>query len=173
MYDKNNDFNFAIVNFQYTWTCSNIPASSASGEYNLFTDSICKACSTYDQFLIGGRHWTDKLMLQGFLQSRLMPVFCKFCGRYNDLMYTITNFHWAICCLTFFKQIVRLFLAPRFWWQITPHSWLRYWAHSGCDSLLHLGTWSHLRYVRGSISGHSFLGLVIPTCISRLISWPV
>jgi hypothetical protein len=29
---------------------------------------------------------TDKLMLQGFLQSRLMSAFRKFYGRYNDLI---------------------------------------------------------------------------------------
>jgi hypothetical protein len=36
--------------------------------------------------------------------------------------------------------------------------------------LLLLGTWSHLRYVHGSVLGHLFIWLVIPTCISRLIT---
>jgi hypothetical protein len=30
---------------------------------------------------------TDKLILQGFLQSYLMSAFRKFYGRYNDLIY--------------------------------------------------------------------------------------
>jgi hypothetical protein len=34
-----------------------------------------------------GRLLTDKLMLQGFLQSRLMSAFRKFYDRYNDLIY--------------------------------------------------------------------------------------
>ena len=33
-----------------------------------------------------------------------------------------------------------------------------------------LGTWSHLRYIRGSVLAHFFIWLVIPTCISRLIT---
>jgi hypothetical protein len=46
-----------------------------------------RACSTYDQFLSRNRLLTDKLMLQGFLKSRLMSAFRKFYGRYNDLIY--------------------------------------------------------------------------------------
>jgi hypothetical protein len=34
-----------------------------------------------------GRLLTDKLMLQGFLQSRLMSEVCKFYDRYNDLIH--------------------------------------------------------------------------------------
>jgi hypothetical protein len=41
LYDKRDDFNFAIVNFPYT--CSNIPLSPIRGVYiSLSTDSICK-----------------------------------------------------------------------------------------------------------------------------------
>jgi hypothetical protein len=46
-----------------------------------------RACSTYDQFLSRSTLLTDKLMLQRFLQSRLMSAFRKFCGRYNDFTY--------------------------------------------------------------------------------------
>jgi hypothetical protein len=38
----------------------------------------------------------------------------------------------------------------------------------GC--LLLLGTWSHLRYIWGSVLAHLFIWLVIPTWISRLIT---
>jgi hypothetical protein len=38
----------------------------------------------------------------------------------------------------------------------------------GC--LLLLGTWSNLRYVRGSVLAHLFIWLVFPTCVSRLIT---
>jgi hypothetical protein len=44
-------------------------------------------CSTYDQFLSRVDKLTDKLMLQGFLQSRLMSAFCKFYARDNDLIH--------------------------------------------------------------------------------------
>jgi hypothetical protein len=38
----------------------------------------------------------------------------------------------------------------------------------GC--LLLLGTCTHFRYVRGSVLAHLFLCLLIPTCVSRLIT---
>jgi hypothetical protein len=38
----------------------------------------------------------------------------------------------------------------------------------GC--LLLLGTWSHLRYMQGSLLAHLFLWYVIPTCVLRLIT---
>jgi hypothetical protein len=45
----------------------------------------------------------------------------------------------------------------------------RVWSiNRGC--LLLLGTWSHLRYIRGSVLAHLFLWFVFPTCILRLIT---
>jgi hypothetical protein len=38
----------------------------------------------------------------------------------------------------------------------------------GC--LLLLGTWSHFRYIRGSVLAHLLLWLVTPSCVSRLIT---
>jgi hypothetical protein len=77
LYDNPDDFNFAIFNFPYI--CSNIPLSPVYGVYiymYISTDSI----------------WKDMLYIRsnfesGFLQSRLMSVFRKFYGRYNDLIY--------------------------------------------------------------------------------------
>ena len=80
LYDKRDDFDFAIVNFPYI--CSNIPLSPVYGVYLSQLIRYARACSTYDQFLSRGRLLTDKLMLQGFLQSRLMSAFRKFYGRY-------------------------------------------------------------------------------------------
>ena len=85
LYDKRDDFSFTIVNFPYI--CSNIPLSPAYGVYISQLIRYARACSTYDQFLSRSRLLTDKLMLQGFLQSRLMSAFRKFYGRYNDLIY--------------------------------------------------------------------------------------
>jgi hypothetical protein len=61
--------------------------SSAYGVYISQMIRYARACSPYNQFLSRGRLLTDKLMLQGFLQSRLMSAFSKFYGRYNDLIY--------------------------------------------------------------------------------------
>jgi hypothetical protein len=87
LYDKRDYFNFAIVNFQYICTCSNIPLSPVYGIYISQLIQYATACSTYNQFLSRGRQLIDRLMLQGFLQSRLMSAFRKFYGRYNDLIY--------------------------------------------------------------------------------------
>jgi hypothetical protein len=85
LYDKWDDFNFAIVNFLYT--CSNTPLSPAYGVYFCQLIRYARACSTYDQFLSRGRLQPDKLMLQGFLQSRLTSAFRKFNDRCNDLIH--------------------------------------------------------------------------------------
>jgi hypothetical protein len=82
LYNKRDDFNFAIVNFPYT--CSNIPLSPSYGSVYIFQlIRYARTCSTYDQFFSRVRQLTDKLMLQGFLQSRLT----SFYGCYNDLIH--------------------------------------------------------------------------------------
>jgi hypothetical protein len=86
-YDKRDDFNFVIVNFPYIHVCSNIPLSPAYGVYISQLIRYARACSTYHQFLNRGRLLTDKLILQGFLQSRLMSASRQFYRRYNDVIY--------------------------------------------------------------------------------------
>jgi hypothetical protein len=85
LYDQRDDFSFTIVNFPYI--CSNIPLSHAYGVYISQLILYARACSTYDQFLSRSILLTQKLMLQRFLQYRLMSAFRKFYGRYNDLIY--------------------------------------------------------------------------------------
>jgi hypothetical protein len=91
LYNKRDDFNFAIVNFPNI--CSNIPLSPAYGVYTFQLIRYARACSTYDQFLNRDRLLTDKLMLQIFLLSTLMSAFRKFYGRYNDLIYKLSLSH--------------------------------------------------------------------------------
>jgi hypothetical protein len=85
LYDKWDDFIYLIVNIPYTF--SNTPLSPVYGVYISQLIRHARACSIYDQFFSWGRLLTDKLMLQGFLQSRLMSAFRKFYGRYNDIIY--------------------------------------------------------------------------------------
>jgi hypothetical protein len=85
LYDKQDYFNFSIVNFPYL--CSNIPASVAYGVYISQLILYAIACSAYDQFLVRGSLLANKLMSQGFQMSRLQTAFCKFYGRYSDLIY--------------------------------------------------------------------------------------
>ena len=114
-------FSFSIVNFPYL--CSNIPSSPAYRVYVSQLIRYARACSAYDKFLNRGRLLTNKLLLQGFQQSRLKAAFRKFYGRYNNLVYqykkakltlcqTFETFwnmtcHWVKCCLMCFIAIVR------------------------------------------------------------------
>ena len=84
LYDKRDDFNFAIVNFPFL--CSNIPLSPAYGVYISQLIRYARACYAYEDFLRRGQLLTKKLMLQGYNESRLKSSFRKFYGRYNDLV---------------------------------------------------------------------------------------
>jgi hypothetical protein len=85
LYDKQDDFNFSIVNFPYL--CSNVPSSPAYGVYISQLIRYTRACSAYDQILVRGSLRTNKLMSQEFQMSRLQAAFRKFYDRYNDLIY--------------------------------------------------------------------------------------
>jgi hypothetical protein len=74
----------SIVNLHSV--CSIIPSSPACDVYISQMMGYTQASSTYDYFFNGGRLLTNKLMLQGSLQSRLQAAFRKFYGRYNDLV---------------------------------------------------------------------------------------
>ena len=84
LYDKRDDFNFAIVTFPFL--CSNIPLSPAYGVYISQLIRDARACYAYEDFLRRGQLLTKKLMLQGYNDSRLKSSFRKFYGRYNDLV---------------------------------------------------------------------------------------
>jgi hypothetical protein len=45
-----------------------------------------RACLAYEDFFKRGKLLTEKLMLQGYNESRLKPSFRKFYGRYNGLV---------------------------------------------------------------------------------------
>jgi hypothetical protein len=119
LYDKRNDFNFAIVNFLFT--CNNIPLSPACSVYISQLIRYARACSTYDQFSSRGRLRTDKLIIQGLIQSPLMSAFRKFYGPYNDLIH-IYKFLLSHMLSDIFNPIFRPHLAPSLWQRITPHS---------------------------------------------------
>jgi hypothetical protein len=84
LYDKRDDFDFAIVNFPFL--CSNIPLSPAYGVYISQLMRYARACFAYEDFSIRGKLLTEKLMLQEYNESRLQSSFRKFYGRYNDLV---------------------------------------------------------------------------------------
>jgi hypothetical protein len=72
---------FPLVNL-----CSNILSSHAYGVHISQLIRYTRSCSTYNQtFIQGTRRLTKKLMLQGFLQSRLQAAIGKFYSHYIDL----------------------------------------------------------------------------------------
>jgi hypothetical protein len=69
LYDKGDDFDFAIVNFPFLF--SNIPFSPAYGVYVSQLIRYARACFAYEDFSKRGRLLINKLMLQGYDESRL------------------------------------------------------------------------------------------------------
>jgi hypothetical protein len=97
LYDKQNNFNFSILNFPYL--CSNIPSSPAYGAYMYILQLIryAKACLTCDQSLIQGSLLTNKMMSQGFYSLVYRQLFANctvvttiFC-QYNLPLYQIMS----------------------------------------------------------------------------------
>jgi hypothetical protein len=84
LYDKHDDFDFAIVNFPFLCTCSNIPLSPAYGVYISQLIRYARACFAYEYFSKRGKLLIKNLMLQG--DHALKSSFRKFYGRYNDLV---------------------------------------------------------------------------------------
>ena len=64
LYDKRDDFVFRIVNLPYI--CSNIPESPTYGIYIAQLIRYARACSSYGDFIYGGRLLTRKLVDQGY-----------------------------------------------------------------------------------------------------------
>jgi hypothetical protein len=103
LYDKRDDFDFAIVNFPFL--CSNIPLSPAYGVYVSQLIRCAKACFPYEDFSKRGTLLTKKLMLQGYNESSLKSSFRKFYSRYNDLVsdyklplaHMLDDFFHTIC----------------------------------------------------------------------------
>ena len=75
LYDKRDDFNFAIVNFPFL--CNNIPLSPAYGV------CISQLLCVWELFKARATTY-KKLMLQGYNESRLKSSFREFYGRCND-----------------------------------------------------------------------------------------
>ena len=71
-YDKRDDFNFPIVNFQFI--CSDIPAEPAYGVYISQLIRYLRACGSYQDFLdrVLGLLLTRKLLNQGFITSDVL-----------------------------------------------------------------------------------------------------
>ena len=82
LYDIRDDFNFPIVNFSFI--CSNIPATPAYGVYISQLTLYSTDCASYQDFI--NRELTRKRLNQRFLLAKLKSSFRKFHGRHHDLV---------------------------------------------------------------------------------------
>jgi hypothetical protein len=121
-------------------------------------------------FLSRGRQLTDKLMLQGFLQSSLRSEFRKFYDLIYNYKLSLSHLLSDIFHTNIFTTLGTLTLTadnPAF--MIMELGSRRVWSMNR-GYLLLLGTWSHLRYIWGSVLALLFLWFVIPACVLRLIT---
>ena len=84
MFDKRDDFNFKIINFQNM--CSNIPTSPAYGVYISQLIRYARASSNYSDFLKRHLYLRNRLLGQGYKKIRLIRSLKKFIFRYRDLV---------------------------------------------------------------------------------------
>ena len=84
LYDRCNDFDFNVVNFQFL--SSNIPSSPSYGVYISQFIKYTSCCSHYEDFRYHNKCLADRLLSQGYRALRLEKPFKKFYGRYQDLI---------------------------------------------------------------------------------------
>ena len=95
LYDKRDDFDFAIVNFPFL--CSDIPLSPACGVCVSQLIRYARACFAYEYFSKRGKLLKNKLMLQGYNESRLKSHHFANSTVVIMILFAITNYHLPIC----------------------------------------------------------------------------
>ena len=97
---KRDDLNFPIVNFSFI--CSNIPATPAYGVYISQLIRYSRTCGSYQNFLDRGFLLTRKLLNQRFLLVKLMSLLQRFYCRHHDLVdrYGISVSQMTTICST-------------------------------------------------------------------------
>jgi hypothetical protein len=87
IYDKRDDFNFKMINFQNM--CSNIPASPAYGIYISQLIRYARASSNYSDFLKRHLYMRNRLLHQ----IRLIRSLKRFIFRYQDFVqiYSVSS----------------------------------------------------------------------------------
>jgi len=85
LYDKRDDFNFAIVNFPFI--CSNIPAAPAYGAYISQMIRYSSACRSNQDFRDRWLLLTRKLLYQVFLLVKLKSSrICSTCRKHFPVL---------------------------------------------------------------------------------------
>ena len=76
IYDKRDDFEFAIVN--YAHLDGDVPRATSYGVYNSQLIRFARACSSVEDFHIRNQTITEKLLKQGYRFNKLRKTFSKF-----------------------------------------------------------------------------------------------
>ena len=84
IYDKRDEFDFEIVNFQFL--DGDAPRSTSYGVYISQLIRFARACSYINDFNTRNKMLTQKLLKQGYQYQKLRKTFSTFYRRYYDLI---------------------------------------------------------------------------------------
>ena len=87
IYDKREDFDFAIV--IYPHLDGDVPRATSYGVYFTQLIRFARACSSVEDFHIRNRTITEKLLKQGYSFNKLRKTFSKFYYRNLPLITSI------------------------------------------------------------------------------------
>jgi hypothetical protein len=103
LYDKQDDFNFSIVNFPHL--CSKIQDSPAHVVYIWQLFQYARAFLTYVKFLVRGIPLTSNMGFNCLIHRQFSASFIVV----TMILFAHTTFLWATCCLICFILIIKLF----------------------------------------------------------------
>ena len=84
IYDKQDDFNFEIVNFPFL--DGDVPHSPSYGVYISQLIHFARVCSNVDDFNNRNLFLTPKLLKQGYRYHKIRKAFSKFYHRHSELI---------------------------------------------------------------------------------------
>ena len=91
IYDKRDDFNFEIVNFQFLG--GDVPGSPSYGVYISWLIRFARVCSNVEDFNNRNLFLTAKL-LKGYRHHKIRKAFPKFYHRHSELIVLKIK-HWV------------------------------------------------------------------------------
>ena len=84
IYDKQDDFNFEMVNFPFL--DGDVPCSPSYGEYISQLIRFAGVCSNVDNFNNRNLFLTAKLLNQGYRYHKIRKAFTKFYHRHSEII---------------------------------------------------------------------------------------
>ena len=103
IYDKNDDFDFEIVNFPFL--DGDVPRSTSYGVYISQLIRFARASSYVADFNTRNKLLTQKLLKQGYQYHKLRKTFSKFYRRYYDLILN-SKLDLNLSCAKDFQNLI-------------------------------------------------------------------